>query len=132
MAEEKQRVETFYEFGETLAGETDARRLREALLREIADLARAEVATLYSLIAEREDAFVLMAARGVETGLLDAEIRPGSGLAGRALAEGRTVATSYPGTGLTVPALGENVAIRHELHVPLRAGELPIGVWPRR
>src|SRR5207244_4978007 len=34
VAEEKQRVETFYEFGETLAGETDARRLREALLRE--------------------------------------------------------------------------------------------------
>ena len=128
VAEEKQRVDLFYAFGELMAADTDPRRLRETLLHEIADVARAEVATLYSLIAEREGAFVLMAARGVDTTLLDAEVGLGSGLPGRVLAEGRTVATTYPGTGLTVPALGENVALRHELHVPLRAGEQAIGV----
>ncbi len=128
VASEKQRVETFYEFGELLVAETEAPHLGDILLREIADAANAEVATLYSVTAEHEDVYVLVAARGLDGSRLDGELRPGGGLAGRALAEGRTVRASHAETGLTVRALGDEVALRHELHVPLRSGERTLGV----
>lgn len=123
------------------AGELAQRRLRahravgeaiasgagpDALLLELADALDAELGALY--LRSDEGPFRLAAVRGLEGRQLGDELRLGEGLAGRAAAELRPVSASYDHAALTVRAHGRDVAVRHELHVPLRRGPAAVGV----
>lgn len=128
LGEEKERVGTLFRFGELLASEIEVEPLGRTILAELCDFAEAEIGTLYAVEEERRGAPCLVAARGVDRSRLPDEIRPGEGLAGRAVAERRSVAASYGETGLRLAAFGEEVAVRHELHVPLLQGDVCLGV----
>ncbi len=128
LAEEKERIDAFYRFGERLASETAAEQLAQTMLSELADFAQAEIGTLYALDEKSEETLSLAATRGIDPARLAAELRPGEGLAGRALGERRSVALSHGATGLRLAAFGEVVTVHNELHVPLLQGERELGV----
>jgi PAS domain S-box-containing protein len=128
LAEEKERVEAFYRFAELLASETSVAALARRILGELCDFAGAEIGTLYAIDEEREDAPCLVAARGLDAGRLPERLTPGEGFAGRAIAERRVLAGSYGETGLRLAIFGEEVAVRHELHVPLLQAGRVLGV----
>ncbi|MEX2195849.1 MAG: GAF domain-containing protein [Thermoleophilaceae bacterium] len=98
----------------------------DTLLRELADALEAELGALY--VRAGDGPFRLAAVRGLEGQSVGDELRLGEGLAGRAAAELRPVAASYDETALAVRAHGRDVAVRHELHVPLRRGPAAVGV----
>jgi signal transduction histidine kinase len=98
----------------------------DTLLRELADALEAELGALH--VRTGDGPFRLAAVRGLEGRQVGDELRLGEGLAGRAAAELRSVAASYEETGLRVRAHGRDVAVRHELHVPLRRGPAAVGV----
>jgi signal transduction histidine kinase/DNA-binding response OmpR family regulator/CHASE3 domain sensor protein len=118
LAEEKELIELFYAFGELLAADAPASELGDTILKELADFAGAEVGALYT-IAAAGDELLLTATRGVDRSGLPSELHAGSGLAGRALAERRVVSATHGDGSLRLRALGEEVALRHELHVPM-------------
>ena len=127
LGEEKQRVDAFYSFGKRLAGESEVLALGRTILSELADLADAEIGTVYS-VGDEEGALRLLATRGLDPERRPEALRPGEGLAGRALAERRVVAASHGEAGLRLMAFGEEVAVHHELHVPLLHGDRTLGV----
>lgn len=98
----------------------------DALLRELADALSAELGVLH--VRAGAGPFRIAAVRGLDGHQLGDELRLGEGLAGRAAAELRPVAASYDQTALTVRAHGRDVAVRHELHVPVRRGAAAVGV----
>jgi PAS domain S-box-containing protein len=128
LAEEKDRVGTFYRFAEMLASETAVEALSRRILGELCDFAGAEIGTFYAIDEEREDAPCLVAARGLDAGRLPERLTPGEGLAGRTIAERRAIAGSYGETGLRLAIFGEEVAVRHELHVPLLQAGRVLGI----
>jgi PAS domain S-box-containing protein len=128
LGEEKERVEGFYAFGEQLAAEVEVDAVGRAVLKELSDFARAEIGTLYAVAEDGDGSLSLAATRGVDRDRLAAEIRPGVGLAGRAVAERRAVSASHGDTALRLEAFGDEVAVRHELHVPLIHGDRLLGV----
>jgi signal transduction histidine kinase len=93
----------------------------------MADLAGAEVGALWAARDEGRPP-ELRAVRGLDRATLHDEVRPGPGLSGRALAEGRVVVGEHGESGLVVAGLAGPVAVRQELHVPLRAGGEAVGV----
>jgi signal transduction histidine kinase/DNA-binding response OmpR family regulator/CHASE3 domain sensor protein len=119
LTEEKERVEAFYGFGELLIGETSGGSFPSRVLQEISDFARADIGVLYTASEESADALHLAATRGVDPSRLPPELSQTEGLPGRALSEGRPVTASYGETGLRLQAFGEELTVRHELHVPL-------------
>ena len=127
LAEEKRRLEAFFHFGEMLASETEPEMLARKILAEVADFAASEIGALYLVDDEREVPS-LAAARGVDATRLPLELSPGVGLAGRALSEDRVVTASHGETGLHVAAFGEDVAVHHEVHVPLSHAGRDLGV----
>jgi signal transduction histidine kinase len=130
LAAEKEAVETSERFARLLAAETELDRLVAIALERFADVARAELATLYGATgpATGEPELRLLATRGVEAADLPQALAPGCGLAGRALAEKRPIIAHHGQTGLTLAAFGEQVAVRHELHLPLRHADRTIAV----
>jgi len=96
--------------------------LADRALQELADAAGAEVGALW---AARDDGEPpeLRAVRGLDPEALPAEVRPGAGLGGRALKEGRLVVGEHGEAGLRVEGLGGPVTVRQELHLPLRTAE---------
>jgi signal transduction histidine kinase/CHASE3 domain sensor protein len=127
LGEEKQRVEAFHRFGELLAEETDVPALGRTIMSELADLADAEVGALYS-VSDEDETPRLLATRGLDPERTPDAVRPGGGLAGRALAELRVVAAGHGEGGLRLTLFGTEVALRHELHVPLCHGDRTLGV----
>ena len=124
LAEKKSRIERFHAFGARLASEAELQPLAAAILNEMADMVDAEVGELHAFGEGDPDYAVKLAVRGLATDD-HPSIRRGEGLAGRAIAELRPVTASHGETGMVVPALGDNIAVRHELHVPLiHAGRL--------
>jgi PAS domain S-box-containing protein len=128
LREEKERVETFYAFSEALASPANGVPFAVRVLRELCDLADAEVGTLYVSSAADQETLALAAVRGVDPEALPAQLVPGQGLAGRAVSEERVVSASHGETGLRLPVFGETVAVHHELHVPLRQDHQQVGV----
>jgi PAS domain S-box-containing protein len=125
LAAEKGRVEGFYRFTDHLIAAVDLDPFARLALDEICEFADAEIGTLYVLEVGDRGAFALAAARGADERSLPGEIAPGAGLAGRALSERRTLAASHGQTGLRLAVFGEDVAVHHELHVPLiNAGQV--------
>lgn len=127
---EAQNVElaALYRFGERLASETEIHVLVDTVLDQLADFADADVATLYALMDDRDDALGLAATRGLDPQRLAGRLHPRDGLLGRALTERRPLAATHGDTGLHVPAFGADVAVRYELHLPLVHAERVLGV----
>jgi PAS domain S-box-containing protein len=128
LGEEKERVDAFYRFAELLASETEVDPLARRILGELCDFAGAEIGTLYTVDAESAGEPRLVTARGLDVGRLPERLSRGEGLAGRAIEEKRLVVSSYGETGLRLAVLGEEVAVRHELHVPLLQAGRVLGV----
>ncbi len=128
LADEKERVEGLYRFGESLAAETEVEPLARAILERTAELAHVEAGALYVRYPERPDNHTLAASRGLEPAGLAPAIRPGEGLTGRALAERRALLDERGTSALWLPGLEGQVPIRFELHMPLVHAESPVGV----
>jgi signal transduction histidine kinase len=127
LAEEKERVEEYNAFGDLLASETDVDACARHALATLGDVANAEAAVIYAGGDEGTHPRRL-AVRGLAAEGLPTQLAPGDGLAGRALAEARVITASHGTTTLRVPALGESVPARHEVHIPLRYGARVLGV----
>lgn len=125
--ERKAHIERLQQFGDRLAAVTSAEDVGTVALREIADAARAEIGALY-LFDDREEAFTLVARRGLATSETAATLQRGDGLAGRALEERRAIAASFAGESMRLPGLVSGRDAIHELHLPLLHGERTIGV----
>jgi signal transduction histidine kinase/CheY-like chemotaxis protein len=128
LAHEKERVELLYAFGEMLARETEGDALAVNVLRELADLAEAEVGVLYIAVPEKEYELVLATTRGIDAAGLPERITPGNGLAGRAVAELRRIVVARSDSELRVESLGKEVEVGHEVHLPLSSGGRTLGV----
>jgi signal transduction histidine kinase/DNA-binding response OmpR family regulator/CHASE3 domain sensor protein len=124
---EKHRIEAFYGFGERLAEETDEEALARVALQALCDLAGADLGALYLREGDDEAKFRCAAVRGLGPELSGRPLLPGEGITGRALDERRLVAAAYGETGLRLAAFGEDVAVAHELGVPLVYGGRAIG-----
>src|SRR5712691_927559 len=128
LASEKENVDLLYDFGEMLARETESGHQAESIMRELGDLAQADVGALYiAPIGEHEEALELAATRGIEPSRLRERIVRGQGLAGRAVAERRAVSASRDGE-LPAESLDGERSATHELHLPLSMGERIVGV----
>ncbi|MEX2210511.1 MAG: response regulator [Gaiellaceae bacterium] len=127
LGDEKERLQRLYKLADSLAAQTELASLAEAILHGVCDAADAELGTLHAGDGDGE-AFALAAARGIDPARLAAEVVPREGLPGRALAERRPVRTSHGESGLAVRAFDGEVAVRHELHLPLIQGGRPLGV----
>ena len=125
--QQRERTEAAHQFATHLATQSGMEVIAGLALREIADQAHAEVGALY-LLDERSGLITLRANRGARSGDFAAELAAGSGLAGRAVAEQRPVAISYPGTSLRLPGLIGDREVQHELHLPLLQRGRAIGV----
>jgi signal transduction histidine kinase/CHASE3 domain sensor protein len=127
LAEEKDRVERFGAFADRLVEQTSVDRLAALVLSTLADAIGAEVGTLYARRADG-DALELLVARGLDPGALPQALTGGSGLAGRAVAEGRAIVAAPPDTRLHVESIAGDDRVRRELHLPLSAAGEPLGV----
>ena len=127
LADEKERIEAFYRFGERLVAETEVEPLAQAILGQTGDYIRAEAGALYVLEPERGDVHALVATRGLDRTRLAPTVVAGEGLTGRALAELRTLRDEQGASGLRLPGLDEGIPVLHELHVPLVHAGRPVG-----
>jgi PAS domain S-box-containing protein len=66
--------------------------------------------------------------RGLTPGDLPLTLRPGEGLAGRALAERRRVSVTYDGASMETTGLARPRGVAHELHLPILHGDQTLGV----
>jgi signal transduction histidine kinase/CheY-like chemotaxis protein/CHASE3 domain sensor protein len=124
LAREKTRVESLFGFAEQLASATDVEMVARLVLRELAEAAAADVGTVYAL-GDEDGSATLLAARGTSLSALPASLVP-EGLPATALAERHAVVGAYGETGLRLRAFGEDVALRHEVVVPLLASGRPV------
>jgi PAS domain S-box-containing protein len=127
VAFEKERINTFYVFGQRLMVESAVEPLANMVLGGIGHFAGAELSTLYT-IEEDEGDLVLAATLGVDPGRLAERLGEGEGLAGRAIAERDLVSVSHGQTELRPTVSGEDVCPSHEIHIPLLVAERRIGV----
>jgi PAS domain S-box-containing protein len=127
LAYEKDRVEDLYRIGRAISGGTDLEAVGATIVEQLCELARAEIGVVYVTSANDSDVAPVVSARGIDTAALP-PVKRNAGLAGRALAEGRSVTAAHGATGLRVPAMGTEVAIAHELHLPLLNGSTVVGV----
>jgi PAS domain S-box-containing protein len=126
---EKERINTFYVFGQRLIVESAVESLANIVLDGIGDFAGAEMGTLYMIEEEDGEAgLVLAATRGVDLGVPAEQPAEGEGLAGRAVAGRDLVSALHGQAELRLTASGEEVSPAHEIHVPLLMAERRIGV----
>src|SRR5439155_7627782 len=128
IAHEKERVELLYAFGEMLARETESGGLADNVMRELGDLAKAEVGVLYVAAPEKDYELVLATTRGIDRAGLPERITPGRGLAGRAVEELRRIVVARGDSELRVESFGKEVEVGHEVHLPLSSGGRTLGV----
>jgi len=127
LAREKGRIEAFYALAERLAGETDGSVLARTVMHALSDAAGADAGVLY-LGDGGEGPPVCLAVVGLDHALVGSPLVPGGGVGGRALDESRLVTASYGEASLLIPSVGGEIAVRHELGVPILHGDLPLGV----
>ncbi|MEA2322499.1 MAG: hypothetical protein QOD81_2349 [Solirubrobacteraceae bacterium] len=123
---EKARTEMISVFGEAVTAETAFAPLAHLILHGVGDALRCDAGALYVRDARRDGDLALAMARGLDAVELPEILRPGDGLAGRAVVELRPVVGS-PGAG-TVRTLTGPVPFAQELHVPLMQGGEVFGV----
>ncbi|HEX7144452.1 MAG TPA: response regulator, partial [Gaiellaceae bacterium] len=128
LAHEKERLELLYAFGEMLARETESGGLADNVMRELGDLAEAEVGVLYVAAPEKDYELVLATTRGIDHAGLPERITPGKGLAGRAVDELRRIVVARGDSELRVESFGKEVEVRHEVHLPLSSAGRTLGV----
>jgi signal transduction histidine kinase/CheY-like chemotaxis protein/HAMP domain-containing protein len=128
LAHEKERMELLYAFGEMLARETESGGLADNVMRELGDLAEAEVGLLYVAAPEKDYELVLATTRGIDHAGLPERLTPGKGLAGRAVDELRRIVVARGDSELRVESFGKEVAVGHEVHLPLSSGGRTLGV----
>jgi signal transduction histidine kinase/CHASE3 domain sensor protein len=129
LAEEGERQRMFSEFADELAADATVEARARASLQRIADVAGAQAGVLYAADPDEGDGHVArLAERGLRADRVPESIGVGEGLAGRALAEGRTVQGTPAEGALLVPAFGPEAPLREELDVPLRYGARTVGV----
>jgi signal transduction histidine kinase/CHASE3 domain sensor protein len=114
LAEQKETVEGLFEYAEQLAGQTEVAAAAALVLERMAEAAGADVGTLY--LADDDGSLAPAASRGLDPATLLPEPSPLDGAAG--VGDG----------GLHLPALGKDVVLHHELHVPLLQGHRALGV----
>ena len=125
--ERTERIERLRRFGDRLAAEGSVEAVVSATLRGIADAGGCDIGAAYLLDSE-SDCFVPVAWRGLQRADLPLTLRPGEGLAGRALVERRRVDASGAVATMQTTALAERRAAVRELHVPILHGERALGV----
>jgi signal transduction histidine kinase len=123
---EKARTEMISVFGEAVTAETAFAPLAHLILHGVGDALRCDAGALYVRDARRDGDLALATARGLDAVELPEILRPGDGLAGRAVVELRPVVGST-GAG-TVRTLTGPVPFAQELHVPLMQGGEVFGV----
>jgi PAS domain S-box-containing protein len=126
LAHEKDRIERMYRVGRAISSGTELDEVSSAVVAELAEFAKADIGVVYATTAADGSAEPI-AARGIDVAAL-VRLVPNAGLGGRALAECRTLHGAYGETRLRVPALGGDVAVAHELHLPLVSGSEAVGV----
>jgi signal transduction histidine kinase/CHASE3 domain sensor protein len=100
-----------------------------AVLEDLSAAGRADVGAVYAAgVDEDAETLRLVTSRGIHPDRLDVAVLEGDGLAGRAVAERAPALASYGDTALTLAAWGEEVTVRHELHLPLVHGQRVLGV----
>jgi signal transduction histidine kinase len=99
----------------------DLAALGAAALAELAEEAGADVGALWGA-GEEGGRLALLAVRGLAAGAVPAEVTPGEGLSGRAVAEARAVTATHGEGGLRVVGLAGPIPVVYEVHVPLRLG----------
>lgn len=125
--EEKRDAELLRAFGDDLARAATLADAANTALRRVGDLAGAEVGAVY-VADDGDEAYRLIARRGLAASTLAPTLAPGDGLAGRALAERRVVNVSYDEATMRLPGLATGRDALHELHLPLLHGDRTIGV----
>ena len=125
---EQARLRELYAFGERVAGRTAFADLCGTVVRRLCDLAAADVGALYVVDETEQDVPCLVTTRGLDPAKLPRLLDEEEGLAGMAVAERRTFVVA-PGEAATrVAALGRELEVRHELHLPLVHAERTVGV----
>ncbi|HST41813.1 MAG TPA: ATP-binding protein [Conexibacter sp.] len=120
LAREKERGDAFHRVVARISAAAELEELGDVLLEEIGDTLGADAGLLYTLdVTDPDGPLLLSSVRGFDRARLPRRLQPGSGLAGRALAECRAVHVEHGEGGLSIPAFGGEAALRHELHLPL-------------
>jgi signal transduction histidine kinase/CHASE3 domain sensor protein len=125
LADEAERERLFNDFSRALAARPSIVERASVTLRMLADIAGGEVGALY---ADVSDGFELLDVRGLDADQLPQRIGREHGLAGRAIAECRSVSADHGEGTLRMRAFGQETTVRHELHVCLSDGEHVVGV----
>src|SRR6185437_838958 len=126
--ERTERIERLRRFGDRLATEESVEGVAAATLTGIASAGGCDIGAAYVFDADA-DAFVPVAWRGLGPADLPLSLKPGEGLAGRALAERRRViVTTGENPAMHTTGLAGGLSAAHELHLPILHGERTIGV----
>jgi len=126
---EKERIETFHAVVSALSAKAELDVLAPDVLGVLRAASRADVGALYVADPiEPARGLVLTEVSGLDRERLAETLTPGAGLPARAAAERRPVEASHGEAGLRVSAFGEEVTVRHELHLPLVRGERTLGL----
>jgi PAS domain S-box-containing protein len=123
----QQRFERLYSIGRAISGATELEDVAQTVVDELGEVAGAELGALYASTRGGGQAFRCVAARGLDPEELP-WIRPGVGLAGRALSEARRVTGELGESGIVIQTLANEAIARHEVHLPLIAGADVVGV----
>jgi PAS domain S-box-containing protein len=129
LADGQARFERLYRIGRAISSAHELEDVAQTVVDELGELTGAELGVVYACTREDRTEFGAVAFRGIDAEGLPA-VRPGVGLAGRAVAEGGTVVAggAGAGAGIAVETLGGRIVARHEVHVPLASGSDTVGV----
>ena len=125
--ERTERIEALRRFGDRLAAEETVEGVAGLTLTGIADAGGCDIGAAYVFDSDAE-VFVPVAWRGLGAGDLPLFLKPGEGVAGRALVERRRVIVSPGETAMQTTGLARRLSAAHELHLPILHGERTIGV----
>ena len=127
LAEGKARIEAMYTVGRAISSGRELEDVAQTVVDQLADLAGAELGAVFARTPDGARDFEVLAARGIDLDTL-AAVRPGVGLAGRAIAEERLIVAGNGESAVAVETPGGRIVSRHEVHLPLTAGSTVIGV----
>jgi signal transduction histidine kinase/CHASE3 domain sensor protein len=128
LREASERVETFARVAERLGRFSELQQRADTLMEATGDLAGAPVGALFAVTDHRREEKRPVSTRGIAPADLPQSLEAGDGLAGRAIAERRTIIATHGEGDLTLRSLGGVSSLRYELHTPLIHGDDVIGV----
>jgi PAS domain S-box-containing protein len=127
LAFEKERVERLHSFGRAVSTEIELERVADTVLKELCTLVNAQLGAVYAHVGDRASA-TCVGTLGLGTPATVPSVEPNRGLSGRALAESRTMVARHTEAQLSSPVFGEDVVVRHEVHIPLVHGRQVVGL----